>query len=202
MIDESRATWPSMTGQTILADAFERLKPNLLAMIERRVGPKLAARIDPEGVVQEAFLRARPRWQTLDPKPDDPTTFVYGQVVDRLIETIRAALGPQRDAGRELAWGDGVAGPLVDRMVDSETGPGSALSRVERREVVHEALAQLDPVDREILALRYFDGLNFAQIGAILDLKENTANVRALRAAVAFRKLIPPAFRPPGASRP
>ena len=41
-------------------------------------------------------------------------------------------------------------------------------------------MERLAPLDREILALRYFDELNFAQIGAILSLEENTANVRAL----------------------
>jgi RNA polymerase sigma-70 factor (ECF subfamily) len=68
--------------------------------------------------------------------------------------------------------------------------------------VVRAAPEKLDPLDREILALRYFDGLNFTQIGAILGLKANSANARALRAAVKFRQLIPPAFRPPGASLP
>jgi len=43
--------------------------------------------------------------------------------------------------------------------------------------------------------------LSFAQIAAILGLKENTANARAVRAAVKFRRLIPTAFRPPGASQ-
>ena len=60
---------------------------------------------------------------------------------------------------------------------------------------------QLDPIDREILALRYFDGLNFAQIGAILGLSQNAATKRGLRAMVELRDLIPPAYRPPGASQ-
>ncbi len=81
-------------------------------------------------------------------------------------------------------------------------GPSTALSRAERCEVVRAALEKLHPIDREILALRYFDDLSFTQIGAILDLKENTANTRALRAAMKLRRLIPSAFRPPGASQP
>jgi RNA polymerase sigma-70 factor (ECF subfamily) len=194
-------TLSDLTGEAILTGAFERLRLRLLAMIGRRVGSKLAARVDPEGVVQEAFLRARPRWQAMTPKPHDLDAWVYRQVLDRLTELIRSALGPTRDVERDVAWPDDSAGPLAEQFVDSQTGPRSALSRAERREVVRAALDQLDPVDREILALRYFDGLSFAQIGAILGLKENTANHRALRAAVRFRQLIPPAFRPPEANR-
>ena len=74
--------------------------------------------------------------------------------------------------------------PGPSDLVDSQTGPTAALSRAERCEVVPAALEQLDPIDREILALRYFDGLNFAQIGAILGLSQNAATKRALRAMV------------------
>ena len=193
---------PSLTGEAILAGAFERLRPRLLAMIDRRIGPKLAARVDPEGVVHEAYLRARPRWTALKQEQVDLDAWVYGQVRDRLIEVIRVALGPVHDVGRDAPWTDGSAAPLIERLVDSQTGPATALSRVERCAVVRAALDRLDATDREILALRYFDGLNFAQIGAILGLSQNAATKRALRAMVELRDLIPVAFRPPEAPQP
>jgi RNA polymerase sigma-70 factor (ECF subfamily) len=194
---KSKTTLSLLTGEAILAEAFDRLRPRLVAMINRRTSSKLAARIDPEGVIQEAFLRAQPRWRALAPMPDDPDAWVYAQVLDRFRELARAALGPERDVDRDIS-----ADPVAEYLVASETGPKTAYSRAERREVVRAALEQLDPIDREILALRHFDGLNFVQIGAILDLKPNTANARALRAALRFRKLIPRAYRPPGASQP
>jgi RNA polymerase sigma-70 factor (ECF subfamily) len=202
VLGESKRTLSCLTGEAILAEAFERLRMQLLAMIGRRIGTKLAARIDPEGVVQEAFIRARPRWQALAPKPNDLDGWVYGQVLDRFREVVRGALGPEHDVDREIARAECSVAPLVEHLVDSHTGPSTAVSRAERCEVVRAALENLDPIDREILAMRYFDGLNFTQIGAILGLKANTTNARALRAAVKFRQLIPPAFRPPGASQP
>ena len=202
MPGDSKTTLSVLTGEAILAGAFERLRPRLLAMIGRRISSRLAVRIDPEGVIQEAFLRARPRWQALTPKPGDLDAWVYAQVLDRFREVVRGALGPEHNLDRDVAWPEGSAAPLAEHLVDSQTGPNTALSREERREVVRAALEKLEPIDREILALRYFDGLNFTQIGAILGLKANTANARALRAAVKFRQLIPPAFRPPGASPP
>jgi RNA polymerase sigma-70 factor (ECF subfamily) len=199
---DSKTTLSYLTGEAILAGAFERLRPRLLAMIGRRIGSKLATRIDPEGVIQEAFLRARPRWQALTPKPEDLNAWVYGQVLDRLREAVRRALGPEHNVDRDVAWPDDSVAPLAEHMIDSQTGPNTALSRAERCHVVRVALEKLDPIDREILALRYFDGMSFTQIGAILGMKANTANTRALRAAVKFRQLIPRAFRPPGASQP
>ncbi len=201
MPGDSKTTLSSLTGDAILAAAFERLRPRLVAMILRRVSSKMAARIDPEGVLQDAFVRARPRWQALAPQPMDVDSWVYGQVLDRLREVIRGAMGPEHDVDREIGGGHGSAAGLAEQLVDSHTGPTTSVSRAERREVVRAALEKLDPIDREILAVRYFDSLSFAQIGAILGLKENTANARAVRAAVKFRRLIPPAFRPPGASR-
>jgi RNA polymerase sigma-70 factor (ECF subfamily) len=199
---DSKTTLTFLTGEAILAGAFERLRPRLLAMIGRRIGSKLATRIDPEGVIQEAFLRARPRWQALTPKPEDLDAWVYAQVLDRLREAVRRALGPEHNVDRDVAWPDDSVAPLAEHLVDSQTGPNTALSRAERCQVVRSALEKLDPIDREILALRYFDGMNFTQIGAILGMKANTANTRALRAAVKFRQLIPRVFRPPGASQP
>jgi len=201
MAGDSKTTLSTLTGDAILAAAFDRLRARLVAMILRRVSSKMAARIDPEGVVQDAFVRARPRWQALSPQPKDVDSWVYGQVLDRLRELIRGAMGPQHDVDREIGNGEVSAARLAEQLVDSHTGPNTAVSRAERREVVRAALEKLDPIDREILALRYFDSLSFAQIGAILGLKENTANARAVRAAVKFRRLIPPAFRPSGASQ-
>jgi RNA polymerase sigma-70 factor (ECF subfamily) len=201
MPGESETTLSLLTGEAILAGAFDRLRPRLVAMINRRISTKLAARLDPEGVVHEAFVRARPRWQALTPKPDDLDAWVYGQVIDRLRELVRGAMGPEHAVDREMAWPDGSAAPLAEHLVDSQTGPNTALSRAERCEVVRAALEKLDRIDREILALRYFDGLEYNQIAAILNIdKPNTVNVRALRALRKLRKLIPRSLRPPGES--
>jgi WD40 repeat protein len=150
MPGDSKTTLSSLTGDAILATTFDRLRPRLMAMILRRVSSKMAARIDPEGVVHDTFVRARPRWQSLSPQPKEIDAWVYGQVLDRLRELIRAAMGPQRDVDREVGWAEGSAAPLAEYLVDSQTGPNSAVSRAERCEVVRAALEKLDPTDREI----------------------------------------------------
>jgi RNA polymerase sigma factor (sigma-70 family) len=201
MAKSFKSSLTDLTGEAILSGAFERLRPRLLAMVQRRIGPKLAVQVDPEEVVQDAYLRARPRWQGLNPKPADLDAWVYGQVFDRLIELVRGVLGPERDVSRNVPWPESSAAPLAEQLVESQTGPASALSRAERRDVVQVALEKLDHTDREILDLRYVEGLNFAQIGAILGLSQNAATKRSLRALVKLRDLIPGAYRPPEVSQ-
>jgi DNA-directed RNA polymerase specialized sigma24 family protein len=117
MPGDSKATLSVLTGEAILAGAFDRLRSRLVAMINRRVSTKLAARIDPEGVVHDAFLRARLRWQALTPKPDDLDAWIYGQVLDRFREVVRSALGPEHDVDRDIAWAEGSAAPLAEHLV-------------------------------------------------------------------------------------
>jgi RNA polymerase sigma-70 factor (ECF subfamily) len=138
----------------------------------------------------------------MSPKPSNLDVWVTGQVNDEFIERVRRFLGPTRNLDLEIRWPDGSAASLAEHLVDSHTGPGTALSRVERCDMVRAALERLDSIDRKILALHYFEGLNFAQIGLVLDMPGNTANVRALRAIVKLRELIPRDFRPARASRP
>ena len=160
-----------LTGEAVLTGAFERLRPRLVAMVERRTGRKLAVRIDPEGVVQDAFLRAHPRWLALESKPEDLHSWLYSQVRDRLIELTRGALGPS-ETSTETSRG------RTTRLHSSTTwsiprpGPARPCRGPNACAVVHAAIEKLDPLDREVLAMRHFDGLNYEQIGAILGMAQ------------------------------
>lgn len=57
----SKSSLTDLTGEAILSGAFEWLRPRLVAMVERRVGRKVARRVDREGVAQEAFIRGLPK---------------------------------------------------------------------------------------------------------------------------------------------
>ena len=52
----------SVTDFALLGQLFDDYRPRLLAMLRRRIDPRLAARVDPEEVLNEAFLDARRRW--------------------------------------------------------------------------------------------------------------------------------------------
>jgi DNA-directed RNA polymerase specialized sigma24 family protein len=57
---------------------------------------------------------------------------------------------------------------------------------------VRRAVAKLDPIDREILMLREFEQLSYAEIAELLQLPVNTVRSRLFRARVALRTLLEP----------
>ena len=46
----------------LLAEKFEEHRPKLLAMLNNRMDPALRVRLDPDDILNEAFLRAKDRW--------------------------------------------------------------------------------------------------------------------------------------------
>ncbi len=184
-----------------LAERFEYLRPRLLAIVQRRISAKLAARLDPEGILHDAFIRALSRWAKNPCKPAQVNAWIYRQVLDQLTEATRAALGTTRDAARDVPLPEESAFQLDPDVFGLHNRPSAALSAAERSEMLQAAMQKLDPIDREILTLRYFDDLGFDEIAELLGFdKANTANARALRALRKLRKFIPSAHRPPGES--
>jgi RNA polymerase sigma-70 factor (ECF subfamily) len=58
---------------------------------------------------------------------------------------------------------------------------------------VRRAVEKLDPLDREILLLREFEQLSYAEVADLLDLPLNTVRSRLFRARTALRDLLDPA---------
>ncbi|MFO1448390.1 MAG: sigma-70 family RNA polymerase sigma factor [Opitutaceae bacterium] len=70
----------------------------------------------------------------------------------------------------------------VTSMSDPSTPPEPSIDWERVRPLLDEAIDRLPESDREIVLLRYFGGLSFAEVGERLRLKENTARMRATRA--------------------
>ncbi len=67
-------------------------------------------------------------------------------------------------------------------MPDHFTSADPSVDWEKLRPVIDEALDQLREDDREVLLLRFFNGLAYAEVGQRLDLTENAARMRAERA--------------------
>lgn len=67
---------------------------------------------------------------------------------------------------------------------------------------VRRAVAQLETTDREILLLREFEQLSYAEIADLLQLPINTVRSRLFRARIALRELLNPSSSPATASEP
>jgi len=62
----------------------------------------------------------------------------------------------------------------------------------EARLWVRRAVEKLEPIDREIVMLREFEQLSYAEIGDLLELPVNTVRSRLFRARTALRGLLEP----------
>ena len=61
---------------------------------------------------------------------------------------------------------------------------------LDARMLVREAVSKLDPMDREVLLLREFEGLSYGEIAELLHLPVNTVRSRLFRARMALRDLV------------
>jgi RNA polymerase sigma-70 factor (ECF subfamily) len=75
--------------------------------------------------------------------------------------------------------------------VSPEREPSSSAS-TETDVMMREAVRMLDRIDREVLLLREFEHLSYAEIASLLDLPVNTVRSRLFRARTALRSLLKP----------
>lgn len=172
-----------------LAELFDRDRDRLRRMVELRMDPRLQARLDPSDVLQEAFLDVARRLDTYLHAPELPPSLWLRLIVgERLMTLHRHHLGARmRDAGREVslyreALPEASSAALASMLLGRHTSPTQAAQRAERLLRLQEALNSLDPIDREVLALRHFEQLNRAETARVLGIAEEAGAKRYIRA--------------------
>jgi RNA polymerase sigma-70 factor (ECF subfamily) len=172
---------------------LERHRPRLLRMVALRLDDRLAARLDPSDIVQEALAVAAARLD--DYARERPVPFypwLRRLAWEHLVQAGRHHLhAARRSVLREAAGQAGLPGGsariLVDRLVDGGTSPSRRLLRQELRRRVREALDRLDPRDREVLVLRYLEQMSTSEIAATLGVGQGAVKMRHLRALQRIR---------------
>jgi RNA polymerase sigma-70 factor (ECF subfamily) len=187
--------------QHALAEFFARNHERLRRMVRLRLDRRLQGRIDPEDVLQEAFVDAARRLgeYAADPKMP-PFVWLRFLTMQRLMTRHRLHLGVKsREAGREIslfhrslpaADSRSLAAQLLGRL----TTPSRAAIRAEIQIKIQEALDAMDPIDREILALRHFEELNNGETAAVLGIHKAAASQRYVRALRRLKEIRSPAL--------
>src|SRR5216684_296671 len=107
MQHEESSVPSSLSEMAALGQLLEEHRPRLLAMLQRRLDPKLAARLSAEELLAEAFLLARRKWAGFKEQAaqsPSPYAWLYRIVLDCLIECWRRETRACRDPRRELPW--------------------------------------------------------------------------------------------------
>ena len=173
----------SVSDWAALGQLLEEHRPRLLAMLRRRLDPKLNPRLDAEEILSEAFLQARRRWPGFQAHTEmKPYPWIYRIALDCLIEAWRRETRGPRDVHRQMPLPEQTSLQLGLGLVHPGTSPSEALARDELRQRVRLVMDQLKDSDREILLMRHADDLSYADISEVLGVAENTAQQRYHRA--------------------
>jgi RNA polymerase sigma-70 factor (ECF subfamily) len=165
-----------------------RHRGRLRKMVALHFDRRLAARVDPSDVVQEALADAAERLlDYLERRPLPFYPWLRQLAFDRLVELHRRHVGAgKRSVTREdpdvLLLPDESAAQLATRLADLSSSPSRHALREELRERVRAALGRLASVDREVLVLRHLEQLPTAAAAAVLGIGERAFKSRHLRA--------------------
>ena len=155
-------------------DAFEVL----VGRYRRGIANFAAAGVRDAGeaadLTQETFLRAYAHLGTFNPQLGKFSTWVY-QIARNVVRTHlgRSLRKPQAAA---LPEDRALENALPDPSIDAD--PAGGVLREEAERELREALAELPERSRTVLALRYFDNMEYAAIASTLGL--SLGNVKTL----------------------
>jgi RNA polymerase sigma-70 factor (ECF subfamily) len=168
---------------------FALHRQRLRTMVRLRLDCRLAGRIDPSDVLQEAYLDfARRLPEYLRERQVPFFLWLRGLTGQRLVDLHRMHLGAQmRDAGQEVSLYRGAfpaasSVSLAQQLLGRLTSPTQAAVRAEMQLKLQEALNGMDPLDREVLILRHFEELSNNETAEVLGIQKAAASKRYVRA--------------------
>jgi RNA polymerase sigma-70 factor, ECF subfamily len=172
-----------------LADLFQKHRDRLRRMVELRMDARLHGRIDASDVLQDGFLDLNKQLENYLKDPRLPVFLWLRLVVsDRLTHYHRRHLGTaRRSLDREVSlYRDPLpqasSAALASMLLGRLTSPSNAAIRAEQLLQVQEAINSLEPIDREVVALRHFEDLTRAETAVVLGISEEAGAKRYVRA--------------------
>jgi RNA polymerase sigma-70 factor (ECF subfamily) len=183
--------------QEALRALLDRYRDRLKRMVHLRLSRRLQGRVDDSDVIQESLIDIARNLPEYVKEPKLPFFLWLRHMTGlKLAEVHRRHLGTQlRDADREVSLhrgglpeADSVS--LAAQLLGHLTTPSQAAIKAETRLHVQEALNSMDPIDREVLALKHFEQLSTSEIAEVLGMSKAGAGSRYLRAIKRLRELL------------
>jgi len=176
LLDQARSGSPEA-----LNHLYERCAGRLLAFIRLRLGRDLRSRLESRDILQATLLKSLSHVSELKAAETRSVMAWLARIAEHEIQDCADFHHRQRrDAAREMPIEDDAPLPALTR---------SALSRVilgEQAEQLEAALDVLSPDHREVILLRKFEELSFAEIGQRLGKSEDACRMLLARAMTAL----------------
>ena len=180
-----------------LGELFDIHRERLWRTVQFRMDRRLAARVDPDDILQESFVNAAARIQHY---LEDPTRslFVWFRLIvgQTLVDVYRRHIGAEmRDAGREVSlqgmkYPQATSMSLAAELLGSITSPSQAAQRAEMSAQLEQALAEMSELDQEVIALRHFEDLTNGEVAEVLDIQPTAASNRYVRALTRLKDVL------------
>ncbi len=172
-----------------LPELLEQFRARLRTLVEMRIDRRIRARVDASDVIQEAFADAVRRYpEFAQERKMSPYIWLRFLTLQQLVLAHRRHLGVQaRTATLEqpidVRPQVGLeSSAMAFCLAGGESSPSVKVARAEEIAQMTTALDELEPLDREVLALRHFEQLEHAEIGELLDLTAAAVSSRYRRA--------------------
>jgi RNA polymerase sigma-70 factor (ECF subfamily) len=184
-------------AENVLAEEFVRHRSRLWRMVQFRLDPVVASRIDADDVLQDAWISALQRIVHFI-ENESLSMFVWLRLIvgQTIVDLHRHHLGAEmRDAYREVAIRDdalsrSTALSMAARLLDRLASPSQVAMRHELSRQLETAIEGMDPIDREILALRHFEELTNSEVAEVLGIEQKAASIRYVRAVKRLKAIL------------
>lgn len=184
-----------------LGDAFALHRDRLRNGVTFRMDRRLQGRLDPDDILQEAYLQAASRldhFRKAVAENPESSLFVWLRLVvtQTMIDAHRRHLGAQkRAAGREVRRGPShnavaTSMSLADCLLDSLTSPSQAAIKAELGQRLQDAISTMSDNDQEVLALRHFEQLTNNETAEALGVEVKAASIRYVRAIKRLKEVV------------
>lgn len=173
-------------------DLFARHQEELRQAVVLRLDQKLHTRVDASDVVQETQMQAFRRFDEYLAGRPMPFRFWLRKTAHECLIKFREhhIKAMKRSVDREIHLPDHTSMQLVRRLCAVDSSPSQKAVKREMVRRVRQMLAKLSDNDREILLMRYVEGLSNQEIGYILELHPDTVSRRHGRALLHLAQLM------------
>ena len=180
----------SQGDRDALAELFTAYRDRLWQILDFRMPAQLAGRLGIDDLLQESYLAAERRIAAFQ-HTDEHGPFVWLRLItlQTLTDQCRRHLAAQRrDAGRDLSIHTRITMPgattasMASLLIGQWTSPSGVAMRAEAIQQLEDAIDRMEPIDREVLALRHFEMLSNTETAAVLGIAPKAASIRYVRA--------------------